>query len=379
MLPVVIQLLIQIHRNCYAQFVTTKCVKQVGVLGKDIRAPGPQSLRRYLVGISLGTSSSVLLHLLSEYTESLLSRGRRETFQLSAVYVDTTLPVDSTHPESVQISQTLDRYAQRYPRFKIERIPLTAAIGLRSIDWSALPPLRADAAPAEQLRDLFERLPSTTSRADILRLFIRHILISTALNLSCQAVLLGHSTTALAELTLAETAKGRGFSLPWQINDGTFPVHDHATSNGTEPPATDPMGSEQSIRLHYPLREVFRKELVTYTTLTDPPLTDIIPKELEKANSVVSHKDLSIEEVMSRYFAGVEENYPSVVANVVRTTAKLNRQQAAERCGVCGMPLDETGDERWRGEIGDDGEGGFHSSPNSRLCYGCQRSVHNYT
>lgn len=359
-------------RECYASYVTAKCVRQIGLLGKELRPPNGGSPRNYLVGLSLGTSSSVLLHMLSQYAEGLLAKGRREIFRLSVVYVDTQIPVEGTHLESDQVAQALARYRERYPRVTIERIPLTAAIGLSSIDWSALPPLKTDVEPTEQLKDFFERLPSTTSRADVLRLFVRHILFSTALKLSSEVVLLGHSTTALAELTLSETSKGRGFSLPWQVTDGTLPVQDYATVDAAEEPAVAPIDSVQSIRVHHPLRELFRKELATYATLVDPPLTEIIPKELEGTNSVVSHKDLSIEEVMTRYFRGVEENYPSVVANVVRTTAKLSQPDVVGRCGACGMPLDEQGDERWRGEIGDDAGGG-----GSRLCYGCQRSVHN--
>lgn len=122
---------------------------------------------------------------------------------------------------------------------------------------------------------------------------------------------------------------------------------------------------------------------------------------------------------MSRYFAEVEENYPSVVANVARTTRKLmrrlfdndnddhshhshnhNHQQhpsddddddnegdndndtgenksktrPREGCAICGMPLDEQGDERWRGELGI-GKGEMINKGKSQLCYGCERAI----
>lgn len=90
------------------------------------------------------------------------------------------------------------------------------------------------------------------------------------------------------------------------------------------------------------------------------------------AAAVVSHRDLSIEEVMARYFAGVEETYPSVVANVARTTSKLVRAEGTgEGCGLCGMPLDELGDERWRGEL----DLGTPAARPGRICHGCERSV----
>jgi len=85
---------------------------------------------------------------------------------------------------------------------------------------------------------------------------------------------------------------------------------------------------------------------------------------------------------MFRYFAEVEESYPSVVANVARTTGKLvrllnnNSNDGAdhqEGCGMCGMPLDEQGDERWRGELGM--ENGHDGGEEGKLCYGCERSI----
>lgn len=120
-------------------------------------------------------------------------------------------------------------------------------------------------------------------------------------------------------------------------------------------------------------------------------MTGLIP-DVEKSNNpeahqVLNHKDLSIEEVMTRYFADVERSYPSVVANVARTSARLVRIFDEDRkgCGLCGMPMDGEGDERWRGELGEgdvgDEEGETEEGERRRregrrwLCYGCQRSA----
>ncbi|KAF7520877.1 hypothetical protein G7054_g12628 [Neopestalotiopsis clavispora] len=138
--------------------------------------------------------------------------------------------------------------------------------------------------------------------------------------------------------------------------------------------------------IYHPLRELFRKELLIYSRLTSPPLTPLLTEAGSRSAAVVSHKDLSIDDVMARYFAEVEENYPSVVANVVRTTGKLNRSSGggggdgdgsenngSSSCGLCGLGLDEVGDERWRGELG---EQKTESDGRGRLCYGCERSVY---
>lgn len=256
------------------------------------------------------------------------------------------------------------------------QVPLTDVLDIGVVDWSSLPVAPSQEqglTPAERLQDFFSRLPSTTSRSDILRLLIRHVLIACAIREDCRALLLGSSTTALAELTLGETAKGRGLSLPWMINDGPVPVQRFAgyLAEENRKVRDDQPGS---LPVYYPNRELFRGELKQYTTLTEPPLMDLLSVPSTTSNSaVVSHKDISIDEVMARYFTEVEENYPSIVANVVRTTAKLERANEhgqGECCGLCSMGLDELGDERWRGEIGD-----VSCGQDQTLCYGCSRAT----
>ena len=87
-----------------------------------------------------------------------------------------------------------------------------------------------------------------------------------------------------------------------------------------------------------------------------------------------------------------------MVANVVRTTGKLERRggrgggnedeeggsedegegvgaRDAGRCGLCTVPLDRSGDERWRGEIGEDQTAAVTDTRRRLLCYGCERTT----
>ena len=396
--------------------MATKTVKRLEVLNRDKRNlhnGRPNGSKTFFSGLSFGASSSALIDILEQITLSRLSRGKDASFALHVIHIDTDLQdaSDTTAASTQTIpaaEKRLDLWRARYPRFTFERVPLVHVLALDTIDWAALQPPPHDApASAEQatrpttlqdLRGLLANLPSATSRRDILGLLVRRLLIARATASwntevqtteaiqRCDALLFGYSTTALAERTLVETAKGRGFSLPWQINDG--PVDD---------------GEGHSLPLYYPVRELFRNELVQYTNACQPPLTEgglivsaasaaSAASGTDQASAVVSHRDISIEEVLTRYFADVEANYPSVVANVVRTTAKLERHghdedEAADAskgegrrsagCRVCGMPLDEAGNERWKGEIGRlDGPEGRPRAGMDRLCYGCDRSIH---
>ncbi|KAG8165659.1 hypothetical protein KVR01_004211 [Diaporthe batatas] len=368
---------------CYRKYVQMKAVKRLEAASKEIRA-APTQTKKVLVGLSFGVSSSSLIHMLYESVESQLKKRPTPAYDPVVVHVETDTG-DRTSSSPSQTKRLLDKFSERYPRFTFRRIPLTSALDLDTIDWSSLPvaPGEKEKEPGERLHNFFTRLPSTTSRADIVRLLVRHILISTALAEGCHALFLGCSTTALAALTLAETAKGRGFTLPWVINDGPQPVHAFTTAPpptdaGSDTPAQAATGREVArLPIYYPLREVFRNEVIEYAGLVSPPLTDLVlPSDAAGPGAaVVSHRDVSIDDVMTRYFDEVEASYPSIVANVVRTTAKLERlgeDGDDVSCGLCGMGLDEQGNKRWEGEIGD-----AEASEYGSLCYGCQRSMRN--
>ncbi|KAI1094660.1 hypothetical protein F5B19DRAFT_499201 [Rostrohypoxylon terebratum] len=402
-------------KSCFAYYVSSKAIKRLEALQRETSAPrssgsGPRGQRRpqrYLVGLSCGPSSTALLHVLTENVRQQRARGQKTArFEYIAVHVvDDALPSSSPALDSAEETSYVSAYRARFPDADLLSVPLSSALALQSIDWTALPspPHSPDPnspfSPAQKLSSILALLPSATSRADIRRLLVRHILVATAAQRNCDALLLGHSTTSLAELTLSETAKGRGFSLPFLVNDGVVPVPSRLdmteaaipsntdTNNESHPstPVHPPVPT--TLPIYSPLRELFRKELLTYLSYTTPPLTLLLPlSETGPAttnSAVVSHRDLSIDDVLSRYFSTVEASYPSVVANVVRTTGKLSRSDGppSEKttCGLCGAGLDAQGDERWRGEIGPDiadadvARDGLQKKP--QLCYGCERSV----
>ena len=353
---------------CFQTFTHTKTVKRLAALRKDLMRPDENRTCRYLAALSFGPSSAALTRMLDEnlaYVRSKANPRAPVAYELLVLHVDTDLR-GRAPGEVSEAEKLLAGYRERFPGLEFKCVPLGDVLKLRSVDWSALPDV-GEGEPAERIRALFDGLPSVTSRADVLRLLIRHLLLAQAAEGGFEALLMGCTTTALAELTLAEVAKGRGFSVPWQINDGPFPI-----PGGLDPSSGTTPGT---IHIYYPLRDVFRKEIHTYLSLCDPPLADLVVSPESDAGAVVSHRDLSIEETMTRYFESVEETYPAVVTNVVRTTGKLGRAETGEgeACSVCGMVVDERGDARWKGEIGAEARG---EGEGPRLCYGCERSIH---
>lgn len=259
----------------------------------------------------------------------------------------------------------VDELRSRFGGVEFQVVKLSEVLQVDTVDWTTLPGLESALGPDERVARMFDQLPSATARADVLRLLIRHLLLHIAIKNDYKALLLGHSTTALASLTLAEVANGRGFSVPWQTNDGKYQVCSYSNGEVT---------SRTEFPIYYPLREIFRGEIKTYISVMSSLADFDYLNEGEGSNNVVSHKDTSIDEVMARYFESVEEPYSGIVSNVVRTTGKLERAggEAKANCGLCGVAMDEAGDERWAGELGDD----LGREEMRRLCYGCKRSVH---
>lgn len=312
--------------------------------------------RVLLMTLSLGISSVTMLHLLETQLNRQISKSGRTGFQLHVLHVDTSSVEAGSHDATV-----FERIKERYPSHKYTSIPLSDVMTLPDLEELLKQDNIATASPStssqddstltndEKLSNFLSSLPSATSRADVLQLLRNRLIISFAKRTACEAVLWGDTTTRLAEKTLSETAKGRGFGLAWAISDGATP---------------------HGVNFYYPMRDLLKKELVTYQKLVEPlPLTDLIIQE-KPTSTIVSAKNSSIDELMRGYFEGVEVNYPSIVANVVRTTSKLQAPAdagAEEACALCGLPIISAG-----------GEDGFAVKGVERhgiqFCHGCARS-----
>ncbi len=340
-------------RKCFTQYVTTKTIKRMETY--RIRGSAAKTPKKLLLALSFGPSSASLLHILDQHLQGQYDRMKRTAYELIVVHID--LHVDETDRDDSHA--LLEEYKARFPRHTYSITGLEEALLLNTIDWTVIgipQPTEVDTKiPAtERLQKVIGSMPSTTSRADIVNTLLTRLLVDVAKKNGCESILFGDSTTRLAEKTLTETAKGRGFSLPWQVSDGMSPY---------------------GIEFNYPCRDLLRKELVTFSSLT-PPLTDLIIFLASISQISASAKSTTIDDLMVQYFESVEENYPSIVANVVRTSSKLQpiSGDATTACNLCGLPVAEGTD----GIFGWGGDQNSHSRLDSYkglLCYGCSRSI----
>lgn len=323
------------------------------------RGSTTKAAKKLLLPISFGPSSTCLLHILDHQLQAQLDRMGRTSYELVLVHV-------VLENEFFQHSKDLwGRLQSRFPKHKYVMAGLEEALDLRTVDWNMFELENPEAgplmgSPAQKFERLMASVSSVTSKADVGATLLLRLLVSIAEAQGCESILFGDSTTRLAEKTLTETAKGRGFSLPWQVSDGMSPY---------------------GVHFHYPLRDLLKKEILTFSSLTTPVLTDLIVYQSPSAQVSASSKSTTIDDLMAQYFESVEENYPSIVANVVRTASKLNPPAVVDncpKCTLCGLPVTD-------GTNGINGWGGDQSSDTRPpqesgldvgiLCYGCARSI----
>ncbi|KAH4299145.1 tRNA 2-thiolation protein [Parastagonospora nodorum] len=342
-----------ICHDCFARYVHTKAIKRMESFRVNFAA-SPDQQRKILLPLSHGVSSTTLLHILDLHLNTQRSKTNRTGFAISVLVVD----------EGSLDPARLDKVRERYANHDYASLPLHDVFRLLPDDASlrALLPesqIQEVRSTQEQLTSLIASLTSATARADVLTTLRTRLIVEHAKQTGCESILWGDSTTRLAEKTLAETAKGRGFSLPWQISDGKSPF---------------------DINFHYPLRDVLKKELFSYVDLAEPALSALVYEPQSGATQAsMSSKNTTIDDLMKQYFESVEENFPSIVSNVVRTTGKLEVPAGATsnpRCSLCGMPVPDGrfGIHGWGGDQHDGADDAAAVSGGS-LCYGCTRSI----
>ena len=346
-------------RTCFIKYVTTKVLKRLEM--NKVRGAFKEAPRNLLLPVSLGLSSIAMLHILDEQLRNQSERSGRSSYNLNVLHVD-----QSPSIERADHQKALAFLKERFPSHTYSTVLLEDVFDY-SINFEK-EILHARSAVSEtftndknaRLHHLMSSLPSETSRADVLNWLRLTLTIEIAKQHGYDSILLGDSTTRLAERTLSETAKGRGGSLPWLTADGVLP---------------------QGLKLIYPMRDLLKKEISTYASITSPPLTTLILDSISSYQTSVSARATTIDSLMSQYFESVEQNYPSIVANVVRTSSKLLAPSLSSTtllCNICKLPIEEDS-RRWGGDQASctvsSVDGDMALKKIKALCYGCARSI----
>ena len=297
-----------------------------------------------LLPVSFGVSSISLLHILNQQLQSRKNPGHHAGYTLHVLFIDQSAVQGQAFPH-----ESKKMLMRRFPSHVYTTILLedctNHGVGAETSLF----------VEGKQIEDTILSLPSNTSKTDVIDIKRRQLITAFAKEHRCDGILFGDTTTRLAERTLSETAKGRGIALPWLTADGNV----------------------SGLSCVYPLRDLLRKELAAYAGIVTPSLTSLITKPSVRVPT--SSKDTTIDGLMSQYFESVEQNYPSIVTNVVRTSSKLDPlplDKADEACYLCRYPIVKGA---WGGDQDSISNSERQSANGSRqgdlLCYGCSRTL----
>lgn len=252
----------------------------------------------------------------------------RASYALHILHISTDHNPSDTSPDELGISVLRDTF----PEHTFSSIPLYSALE----SWPAPSHLTSQIedyttlTPQFQLNALLRLTVSPTARADLLSQLRAEALSAFASTHSIPVLLLAHTATALAELTLSETAKGRGGAVAGLV---------------AESGSSDAKG----VRTFFPMRDLLRRDVEAYVS-SQTGLEKLVRRTVEKEGRWRALKEVSIDELARSYFVETEGKFSGVVHNVVRTAGKLETDERAGeggRCACCGDVMDGT--EGWRG------------------------------
>lgn len=341
------------------KYISTKVSKRMEA--NKVRSTYHDLPNSLLLALSFSVSSVSLLHVLDQHIKSQLEKTGRASYKLHVLIID-----DSSSTKANVFSALLPNLRQRFPLHTYSILSMEELLNHNDVHVGEISEVLKEAqdqssAPRHQsLQDIISSLPSASSRSDFIDILRRRLIFAFAERRGFSGILFGDSTTRLAERTIAETAKGRGGSLPWLTADNVLP---------------------SGVKVIYPLRDLLKKELVLYSETVDPPFEPSIILAKSVKLGPVASKDTTIDGLMSQYFESVEDNYPSIVANVVRTSGRLvpiSAPQGSSLCQVCRLPTN-TSQKAWDGEqqVLTAATRGLQpvSDKTPSLCYGCDRSL----
>ena len=301
----------QLCGECLTKYVASKVIKRLEA--SKVRGGYGEARKKILIPISFGTSSIALLSVVDAHLQKRQGQSRHAGFSVHLLFIEHGFllqPDCSSHLLAIQ---------EKFPQYTLHTLRLEECFeyGVASdlLPSSCCHDKDRLGDRLKCVKQLLSSIDGQSSKVDILNILRHRLCIAFARSSGFDAVLFGDSTTRLAERTLAEAAKGRGGSVSLQHSDTKEP-------NG--------------VSCIYPMRDLLRKELDLHVGITD--LSSLVCRD-EISAPTASSKDNSIDGLMRQYVESVEQQYPSVVANVVRTIAKLKVPQVSNYDSFCNMCL----------------------------------------
>lgn len=296
------------------------------------QAAAQNAASKVLVPLSLGSSSLAMLDVLNDTLKEQRSTQRGKTgFQIDVLLCFRDTEIENLKKKVDELSTT--RYKENKGNIKFHFVRFESffdgqefrkLIINKDYDCSAVGDSKSS------IDSLLDQCPNRSSREDLMTFITRHLVKKYAYQNNHKAILWGHSMTKLADETMSLVVKGRGEHISSLMNSSE-PDHDYGDIFRHLYPLKDVLLSEVDA---YCYSTGLDKYLVNYTAQDTLLLTKRTgTKEVGKLI-----KNMTINEMVRKYFDDIESDYSNVISTVVRTADKLAEPQRITptmRCSLC--------------------------------------------
>ena len=325
--------------ECYLRYIRSKPIKRI----ESYRIKNDQNddPPRVLLPVSGGVSSVVLLQILDWHLRRQLEKRGKSSFLLHILMV--TMPMNGLQdtPE-VPLREVMTRF----PGYSYSFHTLSDVFDIDNGIFEDYLGLDLEKLPeaGHTLDRFLSRASTASARTDLLHLLLMRLIAAIARTKECTTVIWGHSDTRLAAQTMSNVAKGRGGSSVYDLADGHSPW---------------------GLTFYHPMRDLFKSELFVYANSPSDSLSSLIIPDTPHTTVSTSIRSMSMDDLLSHYINSQGEKYPSIMANVVRTSSKLQAPHVPTDstlliCPICHSPSGEA-------SALDD------KVIRRRMCYGCER------
>lgn len=180
------------------------------------------------------------------------------------------------------------------------------------------------------------------TKEDFMHFMVTHIVKKLAYQLKSKVIIWAHSMTKLADLILSLVIKGRGSQIAENLDDESF----------------DKNFGNNIFKNLYPMKDILLSEIDAYCIITNLDKFIInykinphsmINKEkysefddMRNNNNLII-KNMTINEIVRKYYDDMEDDYSNIVATVLRTGDKLQSPEQnlpiPANCSICSATI----------------------------------------
>lgn len=339
--------------ECFAKFVSLKQRKRM--MGDDFyrdvfkvsyNKDGTHGVGRVVMGFDFQSSCLVALDVIIQVLREQNRQHRGKVgFELDLVAVYEDKENFNNLKESWNAITTSERYSQDdiLNHVNIHFIDVNTfynnkslrQILVHNVDFDVMA-MKWEENDKFSVADLLKLCPNRNTRNDFWNSIIQHTVKKFAMQSHCSALIWGHSMTRLADQILGMVIKGRGAHVASSLDTDNF---DEAYG-----------GSFKNL---YPMKDILLSEIDAYIISQglEPYLVDytlrrslLISEEESKKDNTngMLIKNMTINELVRKYYNDMEGEYSNIVSTVLRTGDKLQTPikhleegVSAKKCSVC--------------------------------------------